>query len=351
MIRNVVFDWSGTLADDLPAVLVAVNGVFEDHGLPQWTKEEFLRRFRLPFTEFYEEVMPQIPLAQVALSYLRHFPAGQPVPALPHAEELLGELRGAGVRMVVLSSAPEVHVVEQAKQLGWMEFFEQFHCGVVDKVAHLPKLLQALDMEPGQTVMVGDMRHDVAAGKAAGAVAAAVCGGYESAELLRTAEPDVMLADLSALRRLLGRGRGAAAEVAPVATVGALIREAGGRLLMIQTHKWKHKWGIPGGKIQRGEACEAALRREIREETGLELTEVRFVMVQDCVEPPEFMRSAHFLLLNYVADCAGSLPEVRLNEEAQRWRWVTLEEAGALDLNEPTRVLLEECRNRGMLQA
>jgi phosphoglycolate phosphatase len=50
--------------------------------------------------------------------------------------------------------------------------------------------------------------------------------------------------------------------------------------------------------------------------------------VQDCIEPPEFQRSAHFLLLNYLARCADEKPQVVLNEEAQassgcRWprRW------------------------------
>ena len=41
---------------------------------------------------------------------------------------------------------------------------------------------------------------------------------------------------------------------------------------MIRTHKWSNLWGIPGGKIKWGEPSEAALRREIKEETGLAVT-------------------------------------------------------------------------------
>lgn len=132
----------------------------------------------------------------------------------------------------------------------------------------------------------------------------------------------------------------------PVATVGALVADEAGDVLMIRTHKWSHRWGIPGGKIKGGETCEQALRREIREETGLELRAIDFVMVQDCIEPPEFERRAHFLLLNYLAECQGSRPEVVLNHEAEAFRWCSLAEAVSLDLNEPTRVLLGTVQRR-----
>jgi phosphoglycolate phosphatase len=59
------------------------------------------------------------------------------------------------------------------------------------------------------------------------------------------------------------------------------------------------------------------------------------------------MRPEHFLLLNYVAK---ALPgAVSLNDEAQEFRWVTPPEAAALDLNEPTKLLLEESISRNLI--
>ena len=128
----------------------------------------------------------------------------------------------------------------------------------------------------------------------------------------------------------------------PIATVGALILNHRDEVLLLKTHKWSDRWGIPGGKIKRGETCEEALRREIREETSLELERIRFVMVQDCIEPPEFERSAHFLLLNYIGHCDSETPEVKLNDEAEAFCWLPWDEAFAMDLNIPTRILMEE---------
>jgi phosphoglycolate phosphatase len=67
---------------------------------------------------------------------------------------------------------------------------------------------------------------------------------------------------------------------------------------------------------------------------------VEFVLVQDCIHSKEFYRDAHFLLLNYTCRACGQQP-VTLNEEAQDFRWMTLEDALKLKLNTPTRILLD----------
>ena len=77
----------------------------------------------------------------------------------------------------------------------------------------------------------------------------------------------------------------------------------------------------------------------MREETGLGLREIRFVLAQDCIDPAEFHQPAHFLLLNYTAEADGD--GVMLNDESEEFCWVTPVEAAALDLNGPTRILLQ----------
>jgi phosphoglycolate phosphatase len=124
----------------------------------------------------------------------------------------------------------------------------------------------------------------------------------------------------------------------PIATVGALVINQSGDCLLIKTHKWRDRYGIPGGKIQAGETMLEALRRELLEETGLAIRDERLILVQDCIDSPEFYKPAHFLLINYVAwtDC----DDVRLNDEAQSYRWIQPKDAFSLDLNSFTRRLL-----------
>lgn len=123
----------------------------------------------------------------------------------------------------------------------------------------------------------------------------------------------------------------------PIPTVGALV-EREGLVLLVRTAKWRGLWGVPGGKVEWGEALEEALRREIREEVGLTLSEIRFALLQEARFSEEFYRPTHMLLINYFARGEG---EVRPNGEILEWAWVEPEKGLSYPLNRFTRTLLE----------
>lgn len=62
--------------------------------------------------------------------------------------------------------------------------------------------------------------------------------------------------------------------------VSGVIFNQEGQVLLLRHRFWKKdSWGLPGGFIHRGETLEAALEREIREETNLSIKEIRLVRV------------------------------------------------------------------------
>ena len=349
-----IFDWSGTLVDDLPAVLEASNHVFRQAGVPELSRDEFCAEFCLPFKRFYDRYVPHVPLPQLETWFHAAFRQAQHrVGALPHALEFLEFCRDRGLRTFVLSSVHRDYYAAQAASTGFGEFIEHPYVEVWDKTEKIHSLLAEHGLDPRATLFIGDMEHDVATARHGGVRSCAVLTGYNSVPQLRASGPDLIVEHLGELREILSRhdGRlpepaGSTASMPPVATVGALIFNDRDEVLLVRTRKWSNLWGIPGGKIKGGETAEAALRRELLEETGLTVTDIRFVLVQDCIRSPEFYRAAHFLLLNYTCRCPGE-PVVRLNDEAQAHRWLPLAEALALELNQPTRVLAEAVRSRG----
>ena len=345
MFRNLIFDWSGTLVDDLGPVIEATNAVLGRYDLPPLDRESFRRRFRLPYREFYAELLPEVPLEELECHFRPAFDAAvTPVTVLPHAREKLEWCAALGIRCFVLTSMDTVAFSRQLDDFGFRSLFEATYAGVLDKREVIHRILHDHQLDPDETAFVGDMTHDIETARHGGVASIAVLTGYNHPEILAGVKPDLTVPDLGVLRNLLDRR---ASPARPISTVGALITDECGRLLMIRTHKWQHKWGIPGGKIRRGEAAIDALRREIREETALELDAIRFVMVQDCIDSPEFMRPEHFILLNYLARARGV--EVTLNDEAQEFQWLDPAAALALDLNQPTRRLIEECLHQQLL--
>lgn len=125
----------------------------------------------------------------------------------------------------------------------------------------------------------------------------------------------------------------------PIPTVGALVKGPSGRVLIVQTTKWQGLWGVPGGKIEWGEPLEAALRREFREEVGLELFNIRYAMLLEGVFDPQFYKPMHFLFINYYADAPTEA--ISPNEEIAEWAWVNPPEALQYPLNNITRTLIE----------
>ncbi len=128
------------------------------------------------------------------------------------------------------------------------------------------------------------------------------------------------------------RGQGAA-EVAqryPEPTVGALILDPAGRLFLTRARKWRGKYVVPGGHVELGESLEDALRREIKEETGLEIYDIQFLCVQEFVYGDEFWEPRHFLFFDHVSRTTST--QVQLNDEAQDYVWVSPKQALALPL-------------------
>jgi HAD superfamily hydrolase (TIGR01549 family) len=350
VIRNIIFDWSGTLVDDLPAVFAATNSVFAQCGVPAMSLETFRAEFCLPFKSFYDRFAPGVPLADLERTFHGHFRELQKeVLELPHAREFLTFCRKHGVRAFILSTMHPDYFRLQAAATGFDQYIERAYPGVWDKRAKIVEMLAENRLSAEETLFIGDMQHDVETAKRGGVHSCAVLTGYNRLEQLRASQPDRIVEHLGELRGLMERngldwakccGAEEEAGARPICTVGALIYNDDQQVLMIRTQKWSNLWGIPGGKIKSGETSVEALRREVHEETNLNIDQIAFVMAQDCIFSKEFYRRAHFVLLNYTGRVLGEA-KVKLNEEAQEFQWTEPGAALKLPLNQPTRTLLE----------
>lgn len=128
-------------------------------------------------------------------------------------------------------------------------------------------------------------------------------------------------------------------QIFPEPTVGGLVFNKKGDLFLMRSHKWRNTYTVPGGHIELGETMEDALVREVKEETNLEIFDIEFIDFQEFIFDDEFWKKRHFIFFDYSAKTNST--EVILNNEAQDFIWVSLNEVFNLPIDKYTKRAIE----------
>lgn len=103
----------------------------------------------------------------------------------------------------------------------------------------------------------------------------------------------------------------------------AVIRN--GKVLVGQRHNahGDGAWCFPGGHLEFGESFEKCAEREVREETGLTIQNIRYITATN-----DFFESAvkHYVTIYMQADWKSGIPQVLEPEKMDQWQWRTIDE-------------------------
>jgi phosphoglycolate phosphatase len=204
VIRNILFDWSGTLVDDLPAVWAATNDALEKGGVKAMSLEQFRAEFCLPFPLFYERVIPHVPMPAVEEWFHESFRRAQSlVVDLPHSRDFLVFCKSKGIRMFVLSTIHEEYYRIHTQLNGFDKFIEKPYLAVRDKRKVIGELLSENWLNAHETLFIGDMQHDIDTAHHGGVHSCAVLTGYNNVNQLRASNPDLIVQHLGELQDIL----------------------------------------------------------------------------------------------------------------------------------------------------
>jgi 8-oxo-dGTP diphosphatase len=128
----------------------------------------------------------------------------------------------------------------------------------------------------------------------------------------------------------------------PLVGVGAIMLD-GDRILMAQRGKQPLKgwWSLPGGALETGELLADAIRREVREETGLQIEplgvlEIFERIMRDAEGVPEY----HYVLIDYVCRITGG--ELAAGDDVCKVEWVRRRDLPAMQITEGTLGVIEK---------
>ncbi|MGW2561639.1 HAD family hydrolase [Streptomyces sp. NPDC001514] len=194
---HLVWDWNGTLLDDIHAVIDATNASFAEIGLDPITLERYRELYCVPVPRFYERLMGRLPTddewAVMDAVFHKHYWVRADGCALTSgAAELLAERQASGRTQSLLSLAPHEQLIPIVRRHGIEARFVRVdgriggsHAG---KTEHMVRHLSALEgVEAERVVVIGDAVDDAVAAAHVGARAVLYTGGSHSRASLEAA--------------------------------------------------------------------------------------------------------------------------------------------------------------------
>lgn len=202
-VRGVFFDLDGTLLDAYRSHYRVYTYVFQTLGVPL-DEAAYLRAYSPNWYQLYERLgVPQARWPEADRLWL-HYYAREAPQSRPGADEVLTSILASGRVLGLVTAGDRSRVERDLRRMGWDEHFQIVVCGgdVPERKPHPGPLIRALEVTgvaPEGALYVGDTVDDVAMGKAAGVLTAAILGGFSGPDLFEVSIPDIQLESLSDL--------------------------------------------------------------------------------------------------------------------------------------------------------
>ncbi len=187
-LKYIVWDWNGTLLDDVPVCLAVENGLLERRGLPPLTAERYREIFTFPVRDYYQAAgldLEREDFQAVAQEFVEEYNRrARSCGLCPGAQEALERLRETGWRQIIVSASEQGALAEQTENCGISGFFEAI-LGVGDVLASGKAGLargyfRKQGVDGAQAVFVGDTVHDWEVAQEMGCRCVLVAGGHQS---------------------------------------------------------------------------------------------------------------------------------------------------------------------------
>lgn len=213
-IRLVAFDLDGTLVDSVPDLATAVDAALSDLDLPppgeakvrDWVGNGSLKLLERALVDALKAPPDEPLLVRAHQGFLDHYgraPSAR-TRCFPGAREALEALQARGLALALVTNKPSAFIAPVLAGVGLEGYFGL--CLGGDSLARkkpdpapLRHAAAHFDVAPAASLMVGDSRHDIAAGKAAGFRTLAVPYGYNHGVPVADSHPDGIVESLADL--------------------------------------------------------------------------------------------------------------------------------------------------------
>lgn len=165
---TVIFDWNGTLIDDVDLCLSLLNKMLIKRNLDTLSVERYREIFTFPVIEYYKKAGMDVEnesFDDLAVEFMDPYVEQYRTCSLVlHAEEVLANLKEKGLRCIVLSATKQDYLEEQVSAFNIAHYFDEL-VGIQDikaagKIERAKQWMNMQGIDPKECIMIGDSIHD-----------------------------------------------------------------------------------------------------------------------------------------------------------------------------------------------
>lgn len=203
MIKAILFDFDGTLANTAPGIVLTMQKTFEEMGQPIPSEEAIRQTIGLPLKDCVQILGGfDDKLADEGAALYRHlFPIYEVdhISIFPEVSETLAVLASKGIRMAICTSRNKFSLDSILQRHHLEQYFETIITADTHQLRPKPApdmalvLLERMGTQASETLVVGDTTFDIEMGNSAQCPTVAVTYGNHSREKLLTANPTYII--------------------------------------------------------------------------------------------------------------------------------------------------------------
>ncbi len=193
--KYIIWDWNGTLLNDIGASLASVNDMLALRGREPIDIDYYKECIGVPIIRFYEKVFDMekedysVIIKQYNEGYLRHL---KDIGLTEGTLEALEYFRNNGAKQVIVSSSNNEQVCKNVRKYGISEYFDAI-LGAGDylagsKIERAETYLHENNAKKEEILVIGDLEHDAEMANTLGADCILLTSGHEHPERLKNAE-------------------------------------------------------------------------------------------------------------------------------------------------------------------
>lgn len=192
-VSLVVWDWNGTLFDDVPVSIDTINELLLRHAYPPLQDTaDYHSKFCFPIIQYYRNLgidFDRTPFDAMAHEFMDIYHKKDISCGLVKgAQETLAQLKSDGISQVLISASMQQHLENQVDRFPIRPYFENL-LGISDiyaqSKAHIAlRFFERTGIDPQTVVFIGDSVHDYEVAAGCGAQCVLYTGGHQPAEKL-----------------------------------------------------------------------------------------------------------------------------------------------------------------------